>query len=275
MDRDAPVDLVDALKLAAPIVGSSPCIVHVANGLLADPFEPLIDYLEGDSPHVVVVVHQGSAAAEHLSAATLRMLHIAELDPERDALGMAGVCLFGYGALRRASIAPWHSAGELDLTVLAGQITGAGGSFHVLPINTWRCYAGDPLDLLELNRIALDSLDAQPAHAANHGNRIEGRVWIHERASVRASVIVGPSIIGPEARIADAYIGPYTSVGAGARIEGAEIERSVIAPGASIMHVGGRLIASVVGRNARILRDFSVPRAIRLRVGDDTEVALC
>lgn len=275
VEQAAPLDLIGALKLAAPTVGTSACIVHVANGLLADPLPPLMDYLQGESPNVVVVVHQGSSPVEHLSAATLKMLHVAELDRERDALGMAGVCLFGQGALRRASIAPWRPAGQLDLTILADQITGARGSFHVLPINTWRRYAGDPFDLLELNRIALDCLDAQPAHPSNHGNRVEGRVWIHERASVRASVIVGPSVIGPEAQIADAYIGPYTSVGAGARIEGAEIERSIVAPGASIMHVGGRLVASVVGRNARVLRDFSVPRAMRLHVGDDTEVALC
>jgi glucose-1-phosphate thymidylyltransferase len=82
-------------------------------------------------------------------------------------------------------------------------------------------------------------------------------------------------VIGPDAQIAHAYIGPYTSIGAGARIEGAEIERSIVAAGASITHVGGRLVASVVGRDARIFRDFSLPRALRLRVGDGTVVALC
>jgi glucose-1-phosphate thymidylyltransferase len=278
VEQEAPVDLIGALDLAAPIVRSSPCIVHVANGLLGEPLAPMVDCLRADSPDVVVVMHQGSSPITRLSAATLAMLHVAELDPERDALGMAGVCLFGPDALRRASLAPWRAAGaaeDLDLTILAERITGAGGRFHVLPVNGWRLYAGDPPDLLELNRIALDRLDAQPAHPPNHGNRIEGRVWIDERATVRASVIVGPTVIGPGARIADAYIGPYTSVGADARIEGAEIERSIIAPGASIMHVGGRLVASVVGRNARIFRDFSVPRAMRLHVGEDTEVALC
>jgi len=37
----------------------------------------------------------------------------------------------------------------------------------------------------------------------------------------------------------------------------------------------GRIVASVVGRDARVFRDFSLPRAMRLRVGDGTEVALC
>ena len=95
-------------------------------------------------------------------------------------------------------------------------------------------------------------------------NRIEGRVIIHPTAEVSSSIILGPTIIGRDARVSNSYIGPYTSIGAGAEIEGAEIERSIIADGARIMHVGGRIEASTVGRSARIFRDFALPRAMRL-----------
>jgi hypothetical protein len=40
------------------------------------------------------------------------------------------------------------------------------------------------------------------------------------------------------------------------------------------MHVGGRIEASTVGRSARIFRDFALPRAMRLHVGDGVELAL-
>jgi glucose-1-phosphate thymidylyltransferase len=75
--------------------------------------------------------------------------------------------------------------------------------------------------------------------------------------------------------VVDAYIGPYTSIGSGATIEGAEIERSIISPDASIQHVGERIVSSLVGRGARVFRDFSVPRAMRLQVSAGDEVALC
>ena len=90
-----------------------------------------------------------------------------------------------------------------------------------------------------------------------------------ERSSVR-----GPAIIGAGARLTDCYVGPYTAIGAGARIENAEIERSIVAAGATITHVGCRLSGSVIGRNVRVFRDFSLPRALRLQVGDGSEVAL-
>ena len=37
-------------------------------------------------------------------------------------------------------------------------------------------------------------------------------------------MIRGPAIVGAGARVVDAYIGPYTSIGDGVRVEGAEIE---------------------------------------------------
>ena len=274
VEQRGPLDLAGALRLAAPIVGAAPCIAHLAGGLLGEPLAPFVDRLRGDSPDAVVIVHQVPTPDEHLSAATQGMLHIAELDPDRAGLGMAGVWLFGPGALRHVSTAVWGARRDVDLTMVAGRIMAAGGSFDVRLVDAWRRYAGDPLDLLELNRIALDRLPTNRHPPTNHGNRIEGRVSIHENATVRGSVIVGPTVIGPSASVTDAYIGPYTSIGAGARVEGAEIERSIISAGASIMHVGGRLVASVVGRDARIFRDFSLPRALRLRVGAGTEVAL-
>jgi glucose-1-phosphate thymidylyltransferase len=275
VEQPAPLDLAGGLSLAAPIVGDAPCIVHLASGLLGESLAPFVDCLRRDSPDVMLIVHPGPAPDERLSAATQDMLHIAELDPERPALGVAGVWLFGPGALRHGSSAAWRAGGDVDLTMVAGRITAAGGSLHVQRADAWRRYAGNPHDLLELNRIALDLLEPESFRPNNHGNQIEGRVRIHEHASVRGSVIVGPTVIGSDACVADAYIGPYTSIGAGARVEGTEIERSIISAGASIMHVGGRLVASVVGRDARVFRDFSLPRALRLQVGDGTEVALC
>ena len=275
VDQPAPLDFEDGLSLAAPIIGDSPCLVHQAAGLLGETVGSLMDGLRATSPDLVVTVDQGESPRRHLSPATQQMLHLAELHPERAALGMAGVCLFGRGALACASTATWRAGEDTDLTIVAKRIEAAGGGVHVVPVSDWRRYAGNPLDLLELNRIALDRLETDFQPASNNGNRIEGRVSIHELASVQASVLVGPAVIGAGARITDAYIGPYTSIGAGARLEGVEVERSIIASGASITHVGGRLVASVVGRDARIFRDFSLPRALRLQVGEGSVVALC
>ena len=81
-------------------------------------------------------------------------------------------------------------------------------------------------------------------------------------------------MIAAGACLRDAYVGPYTSIGEDVLVEGAEIEYSIILRGASVTHLGGRLEASVVGANARVFRDFRLPRAMRLNVGEGAEVSL-
>lgn len=274
-----PMEFASALSLAAPLVDEAPCIVHAAGGLLAEPLAPLANCLDGTAPDAVLMVHHAPAPDQRLSAAAQNLLHLAELDPSRSTLGVAGVWAFGPGGIR--SVAAGHTTGPeaaggaMDLTVVAQRITSAGGTIHVRLVDVWRAYRGEAVDLLELNRIALDQITTDVPQGACDGNRIEGRVRIHESAAVSGSVLVGPVVIGPGASVADAYIGPYTAIGAGAHIEGAEIERSIISAGASVMHVGTRLTASVVGQNARLFRDFALPRALRLRIGDGAVVGLC
>jgi glucose-1-phosphate thymidylyltransferase len=280
-----------ALDRAAKCVGEAACVVHAPDGLLAQPLAPLVGLLREDSPDLVALVHQPAAEAGSIGLATRRLLRLVGAPHEDGALDLAGVSLFGPGALGRASEARWWQGRELDVVALAERLVDGGGRLHIERVRGWRRYTGEVADLLELNRLALDALPHESAGvvgaahnvggpggsalAIQSDNRIEGCVEMHPTACVQSSVIVGPAIVGPGALVLESYIGPYTSIGADVRIEGAEVERSIILPGASITHIGGRLVGSVVGRDARVFRDFSLPRALRLNVGDGGEVALC
>jgi glucose-1-phosphate thymidylyltransferase len=269
LHREGPLDLAGGLELAVPAVNGSPCIVHLASGLLDQTLAPFIDRLRPRCPDVTLIARRSAR--------------------DDDTLDPSGVWLFGRDALRRIAGSGLPQTDGLDASLIAERVTAGSGKFSVHLVDSWQSYNGDPSELLELNRIALDRLDpgrqAPPvrhrhsrrsiAHPVARGNQIEGRVSIDEEACVTGSVILGPTVIGAGAIINEAYIGPYTSIGERVRIEGAEVERSIICPGASITHVGGRLVASVVGRDARVFHDFSLPRALRLWVGDGTEIALC
>ncbi len=265
-----------ALTAAAELVGESACVVHVANGMLAQPLGPLVELLRKDAPDLLALVHEPRTNSESIGLATRRLLRLVDLPLEDGPLDLVDACLFGPGALRRADGTRWWQGQELDLGTLAEQLVHNGRRLHVERIRGWWLYDGDTGALLEMNRYLLDALAPEPVSInGSSGNRIEGPVTIHPTAVVQSSVIVGPAIVGPGAVVLEAYIGPYTSIGADVHIEGAELERSIILPGASITHIGGRLVGSVVGRQARVFRDFSLPRALRLNVGDGGEVALC
>jgi glucose-1-phosphate thymidylyltransferase len=141
-------------------------------------------------------------------------------------------------------------------------------------VDEWWRYRQRPEALLEGNRFALEGLKGSPVEAQLMDTRIQGAVSIHPTARLESSIVRGPAVIGAGARLRDAYVGPYTSIGDEVVIEGAEIEHSIILPGASISHLGGRLEASVVGPKARVFRDFRLPKALRLNVGEGAEVSL-
>jgi glucose-1-phosphate thymidylyltransferase len=272
---DCRAEPADALREITKFAGEAPTIIHRADGLLGQPLAPYLELLGQDSPDIVVLVTQGARNAESLGPAAQRMLRVAEFDPAKAALGMAGVCMLAPGALSHLQCDETFS-GDLELGVLAESLLAREGSrIQTRVVREWRAFAGDSRDLLDMNRAVLDALDDRSTASQGAGNRFEGKVLIDPTASVTSSVICGPVIVGAGAHIADSYIGPHTSIGERVNVEGAEIERSIVFEGASILHVGGRVVASVVGREARIFRDFSMPRAMRLQVGDGDEVALC
>ena len=270
---DAPLDLLGALQRVAAEIGPAPCVVHMANGLLSESLAPLVGSVAVERADVAMAVR--ATRGPGIGALAPAALHHGGLPAGWESAEAAGVMVFGPGALRRVMAVAVNCPQTSAAGAIAASAQVVGAELRLLEADRWASYAGDPADLLTLNRIALERLGPVRTPPAQDGNELEGRVWLDETARVQSSVIIGPVVIGAGARVSDAYIGPYTSIGAGARIEGAEIERSIVSAGASILHVGGRLVASVVGRDARVFRDFSLPRAMRLRVGDGTEVALC
>jgi glucose-1-phosphate thymidylyltransferase len=149
-----------------------------------------------------------------------------------------------------------------------------GGRVVVEAAGDWWAFDGTLDTLLDGNRRVLDEMEATPPPATKGKTRIQGRVRIHPTAEIDSSTIRGPVIVGAGAQIRDAYIGPYTAIGADVEVTGAEIENSVILPRARVEFVGRRIEASIVGSDARISRDFSLPKAVRLWVGDRAEVCL-
>lgn len=272
----------DALRTVTEIIGESPCLVHAADGLLTQPLSELIGQRPADDDaDMVAYIHLSADGSAPI--ATRRLLKLLPVsyqpDPAENAPGaspeLVGVCLFGPGAIRRIGESCWLAGETIDPATIGERFVKSGARLAIESTSGWLHYRGATAELLAINRFLLDKLEPTEGSPIDDSNRLEGCVIVHPTASVQSSTIVGPAIVGPNALVLSAYVGPYTSIGGGSHIEGVEIERSIILPGARITHIGGRLVGSVVGRDARIFRDFSLPRAIRLNVGDGDEVALC
>ena len=149
-----------------------------------------------------------------------------------------------------------------------------GGRVRVQNVDGCLPCHGNLDSLIESNRRMLERHASDVDPACLEDSTVHGAVEIHPTAMVRRSLLRGPVVIGPGARVTDAYIGPYTSIGAGVVVEGSEIEHSIVLPDAELRFVGSRLESSVIGRGARVVRGFALPAAMRVSLGDGAEVVL-
>ena len=139
--------------------------------------------------------------------------------------------------------------------------------------NSWRL--DETADnVLDGNRLALDDLASDWHPDSLLRARIEGRVKIHPSSRIEDALVRGPCVIGANVVIRHAYIGLYTSVCDGCLVENAELEYSLILNDAIIRDIGWRLEHSLVGARAHLSRDFRVPKAVNLQVGDDARISV-
>ncbi|MDP8910141.1 MAG: NTP transferase domain-containing protein [Chloroflexota bacterium] len=149
-----------------------------------------------------------------------------------------------------------------------------GSRVRMLDVDGCLACRGSESALLDANRHTLASITTDVADASLDGSEIQGPVVIHPSATLQNTLVRGPAIIGADSRLIDSYVGPYTSIGASVRIEGTEIEHSIVMDGAQLLFVGSRLETSIIGRGATIVRRFAVPTALRMSIGDGAVVAL-
>ena len=90
---------------------------------------------------------------------------------------------------------------------------------------------------------------------------------------VEHSVIRGPVVIGARCRIRQAFVGPYTAVGDHTIIHQVSVQHSVILEHCLLEGVD-RLEDSVLGRGAAITRREAGPRALRVVIGDVSQISL-
>ena len=249
-----------ALQEVAPWLEGDHFVVHLGDSLRHGGLKDAIaDPPRGENDVLALVeAHEGSATPVRAGLPTARS---------------AGIHVFGPGALRLPyddETPRW----DTQVANAAERLATRGGRVELRAVQNWWRHRQRPDTLLQANRFFLSGLQGSQTDAWLENTDLQGPVVIDPTARLSSSTIRGPAIIGPHVEISHAYIGPYTSIGSDVVIENAEVEHSIILPGASIRHLGGRLEASVVGTDARVFRDFRLPRAFRLNVGAGAEVAL-
>jgi glucose-1-phosphate thymidylyltransferase len=265
--------LLKVLTAAGRRALDSPLLLHWACGLFKAPLRSLLCGVTVGPLDAVLLVGRGHAEAPVAELASRRLAAVTGHSSTARG-GLAGVALLGARAPDVArSLRPGRGS-DLDVLALVERMAQLGGRVRALPADAcWR-YTGAVDSALDLNRFLLSDLIAEPRALESPETIVQGPVQVDASATLERATIRGPAVIGARTRLIDAWVGPYTSIGEDVCVEGAEIENSILLGGTRISHLDQRLEASVVGPDATVCRDFRLPRALRLCVGEGARVSL-
>jgi glucose-1-phosphate thymidylyltransferase len=189
-------------------------------------------------------------------------------------LALVGVYMFDFHVFEAINAIKPSWRNELEITDAIQYLVDHGYEVHPHLVSGWWKDTGKIEDILEANRLILESIVGKIEGKVDETSKINGPVIIEEGVVVQNSIIRGPAIIGPETEIIDSYIGPFTAIQERCRIIQTEIEHSIVLEGCEIRDVGSRIDESLIGRDVKIYKCPPKPSVYRLIVGDKSEIGI-
>jgi len=271
-----PLGLAHAVKTAKDFLAEDDFVMYLGDNLVGKGINDLIQRFENENLDSLILLKTvenpkrfGVAVLDNED--NVKQLIEKPKDPPSN-LALVGVYIFSnkiHQAIDRIKPS-WR--GELEITDAIQEMVNMNFRVRAEKLDTWWLDTGKKDDILVANAKILDSYIEREINVETTECRIEGRVTINENAKILNSTIRGPSIIGKNCIIKNSFIGPYTSVGNGAKIIDSSVEYCVILENALVTGVD-RLEDSLIGRNAKVSKNHR-NGCLRLNVGDYSEVEI-
>jgi glucose-1-phosphate thymidylyltransferase len=277
--QEQPAGLAHAVKVAQPFLGDSPFVMYLGDNLVQGELNLFLEQFQAkslDALTLLCAVPNPSAFGVATVDEQGRVLQLVE-KPKVPASNLALVGIYFFSsAIHRAIAAIQPSArGELEITDAIQYLIDQQKLVEASQIRGWWLDTGKKDDLLEANRIILDTcLVADNLGEVDELSRISGRVQIGSGSRVVNCTIRGPVTIGRDCHLENCFIGPYSSIADRAILTDADLEHSVLLEGAKVSGIHQRIVDSVIGQRAHLSMAPQRPKALRFMIGDDCHIEL-
>ena len=278
IEQDEPRGLAHAVKIAQGFLAGEPFVMYLGDNLIAGGIQSLVEEFQSSGCNAEILLAE-VPNPEQFGVAELtadgKVFRLVE-KPRRPKsnLALVGVYMFDHHIFESVARIRPSRRGELEITDAIQDLIDRGLSVHPHIVRGWWKDTGKVEDMLEANRILLETVLPENRSSLGKGSRIEGRVAIGKGVEIVDSLVRGPVIIGDGAKIHHAFIGPYTSIGDRCHLERCEIENSILLADSEIHDIPLRIDGSLVGRNVKIARTHEKPKAHRFVLGDNSEVGI-
>ena len=278
IEQDAPRGLAHAVLISQSFIGDDPFIVYLGDNLLAKGIVPFVErFVDAQPAAQILLAHVSDperfGVAELTEDNRVKKLVEKPAEPKSD-LALVGVYMFQpevFQAVRKISPSPRN---ELEITDAIQQLIDDGLTVTPYIVDGWWKDTGKLEDILEANRLILETMERRVDGEVDSDSQIDGNVVVEPGASIKQSKVRGPAIIGANARITSADIGPFTSIMNNVRVHDSAIEHSIVLEGSDLSGLQSRMTDSLIGKNVKILRDPGTPSTYRFMLGDNSEVGI-
>ncbi len=277
--QSEPAGLAHAVKIAQPFLADSPFIMYLGDNLIEDSLQEFLDKFTQQNLDALILlrkVENPSAFGVAEVAEDGRILQLME-KPQYPPSNLALVGVYFFSPLIHRAIAQIKPSarGELEITDAIQQLITQQHDIQATQLSGWWLDTGKKDDLLEANRVILDSyLHNAIAGEIDENSKVIGRVTIDSGCQLVNCTVRGPVIIGQNCRLENCYIGPHTSIGNNVTLIDADIDHSVILEGAEIRNIHQRIVDSLIGRRASLAPAPKRPKALSFMIGDDSQLQL-
>jgi glucose-1-phosphate thymidylyltransferase len=277
IEQDAPRGLAHAVLISEPFIGGEPFVMYLGDNLLNKGITNFVDEFVREKPAAQILLAR-VADPQMFGVAELadgRVVGLVEkpAEPKSD-LALVGVYMFSAAVFEAVKSIRPSFRNELEITDAIQHLIDRGLEVRPHIVDGWWKDTGKLEDMLEANRLILDTIQRRVDGSVDAESRVEGKVIVEPGAVIEHSVVRGPVIIGARARIVNAYVGPFTSIMSDAEVRDSEIEHSIVLEGSHISNLAARIEDSLIGKNVRIFRLPVKPSAYRFMLGDNSEVGI-
>ncbi|MDA8142937.1 MAG: glucose-1-phosphate thymidylyltransferase [Thermoplasmatales archaeon] len=164
---------------------------------------------------------------------------------------------------------------ELEITEALQMMLNNGMKLGYALIEGWWKDTGTVEEFLDCNRMVLEKIEDANSKPLSRGI-FQGKMSLGDNVQIIGNTrILGPCYIGPNTRLENSYVGPYTSIGSNCMLKNVEVGNSVIMDACNLdvsdtIHIAD----SLIGPNTKIISSKSKPKAFKLVLGRDSKIEL-
>lgn len=277
IEQEVPLGLAHAVKISESFLGDEPFVMYLGDNILKSGIKSLVEEFEKKKPNSLILLTEVSdphlfGVAELSDGRVVRLVEKPKKPMSN--LALVGVYMFDFHVFEAVDAIKPSWRNELEITDAIQYLVDKGYEVHPHLVTGWWKDTGKIEDILEANRLILESIEGKIQGKVDKASRINGQVIIEEGVIVQNSIIRGPAIIGEGTEVVDSYIGPFTSIQGKCKIVRTEIEHSIVLEGSEICDVGSRIDESLIGREVKIYKCPPKPSAYRFMVGDKSEIGI-